>query len=191
MMKKPTQFKRSTLSVLVGTLLAIPTVPVVYAQPAATEIEEVTVIGSRAPGRTATQSSVPVDVLDGLELQAQGTSDMDDLLRNLIPSYNVQRLPISDAASITRPANLRGLPPDNTLILVNGKRWHRGAVIAELGGSLAAGSQGPDLASIPAIALKRVEVLRDGAAAQYGSDAIAGVINFQLKDASDGMSFEG
>jgi len=189
-MKKPTQFKRSTLSVLVGTLLAIPTVQVVYAQPAATEIEEVTVIGSRAPGRTATQSSVPVDVLDGLELQAQGTSDMDDLLRNLIPSYNVQRLPISDAASITRPANLRGLPPDNTLILVNGKRWHRGAVIAELGGSLAAGSQGPDLASIPAIALKRVEVLRDGAAAQYGSDAIAGVINFQLKDASDGMSFE-
>jgi iron complex outermembrane recepter protein len=98
---------------------------------------------------------VPVDVVRRHDFQAQGTSDMDDLLRNLVPSYNVQRLPISDAASITRPATLRGLPPDNTLILVNGKRWHRGAVIAELGGSLAAGSQGPDLASIPAIASSR------------------------------------
>ncbi len=190
MIKKPTVFARSSLSVMVGALLALPSVPNVYAQPAATEIEEVLVTGSRRPGRTATESSVPVDVLDGSDFLAQGTSDMDDLLRNLVPSYNVQRLPISDAASITRPANLRGLPPDNTLVLVNGKRWHRGAVIAELGGSLAAGSQGPDLASIPAIALKRVEVLRDGAAAQYGSDAIAGVLNFQLKDTSDGMSFE-
>lgn len=165
-------------------------VPAALAQEGVTAIEEVVVTGSRRPGRTATESAVPVDVFDGSDFQAQGTSDMDDLLRNLVPSYNVQRLPISDAASITRPANLRGLPPDNTLVLVNGKRWHRGAVIAELGGSLAAGSQGPDLASIPAIAIKQVEVLRDGAAAQYGSDAIAGVINFQLKDDREGMTFE-
>jgi iron complex outermembrane recepter protein len=165
-------------------------VPAALAQEGARVIEEVVVTGSRRPGRSATESTVPVDVFDGDDFQAQGTSDMDDLLRNLVPSYNVQRLPISDAASITRPATLRGLPPDNTLILVNGKRWHRGAVIAELGGSLAAGSQGPDLASIPAIALKQVEVLRDGASAQYGSDAIAGVINFQLKDDREGMTFE-
>jgi iron complex outermembrane recepter protein len=176
---------------LIGALSFSPlAVPAALGAEGLRAIEEVVVTGSRRPGRTATESTVPVDVFDGNDFQAQGTSDMDDLMRNLVPSYNVQRLPISDAASISRPATLRGLPPDNTLILVNGKRWHRGAVIAELGGSLAAGSQGPDLASIPAIALKQVEVLRDGAAAQYGSDAIAGVINFQLKDDSEGMTFE-
>ena len=177
---------------LVGALAVSPVAaPAAFGQEGARSIEEVVVTGSRRPGRTATESTVPVDVFDGSDFQAQGTSDMDDLLRNLVPSYNVGSFPISDAASISRPANLRGLPPDNTLILVNGKRWHRGAVIAELGGSLAGGSQGPDLASIPAIALKQVEVLRDGAAAQYGSDAIAGVINFQLKDDREGMTFEG
>jgi iron complex outermembrane recepter protein len=176
---------------LIGALSVSPVAaPAAFGSEGLRSIEEVVVTGSRRPGRTATESTVPVDVFDGNDFAAQGTSDMDDLMRNLVPSYNVQRLPISDAASITRPATLRGLPPDNTLILVNGKRWHRGAVIAELGGSLAAGSQGPDLASIPAIALKQVEVLRDGAAAQYGSDAIAGVINFQLKDDNEGMTFE-
>jgi iron complex outermembrane recepter protein len=176
---------------LIGALSISPVaVPTALGSEGLRAIEEVVVTGSRRPGRTATESTVPVDVFDGNDFAAQGTSDMDDLMRNLVPSYNVQRLPISDAASISRPATLRGLPPDNTLILVNGKRWHRGAVIAELGGSLAAGSQGPDLASIPAIALKQVEVLRDGAAAQYGSDAIAGVINFQLKDDNEGMTFE-
>lgn len=153
-------------------------------------IEEVVVTGSRVPGRTATDSAVPVDVVAGDEFENMGTSDMDDMLRNLLPSYNVQRLPISDAATLTRPANMRGLPPDNTLILVNGKRRHRASVIAELGGSLAAGSQGPDVSVIPGIALKQVEVLRDGAAAQYGSDAIAGVLNFKLKDSAEGMSVE-
>jgi iron complex outermembrane recepter protein len=165
-------------------------VPAALAQEGARVIEEVVVTGSRRPGRTATESSVPVDVFDGSDFAAQGTTDMNDLLRNLVPSYNVQRLPISDAASIVRPPTMRGLPADNTLMLVNGKRWHRSAVIAELGGSLNSGSQGSDTYSIPAIALKQVEVLRDGAAAQYGSDAIAGVINFQLKDDREGMTFE-
>jgi iron complex outermembrane recepter protein len=176
---------------LIGALAFSPVaVPAALAQAGASPIEEVVVTGSRRPGRTATESTVPVDVFTSEDLAAQGTSDMNDLLRNLVPSYNVQRAPISDAASIVRPPTLRGLPSDNTLMLVNGKRWHRSAVIAELGGSLNAGSQGPDTYSIPAIALKQVEVLRDGAAAQYGSDAIAGVINYQLKDDREGMSFE-
>jgi iron complex outermembrane receptor protein len=107
-----------------------------------------------------------------------GTPDIDDMLRNTLPSYNVQRHAIDDAATLVRPATMRGLPPDNNLVLVNGKRRHRFGVIAELGGSLASGSQGPDLSSIPAMSIKQVEVLRDGASAHYGSDAIAGVMNF-------------
>ncbi len=163
--------------------------PVVHAQ-GAESIEEVVVVGSRRAGRTATDSPVPVDVVTGDDFQNQGSSDMDDMLRNLIPSYNVQRLPISDAATITRPATLRGLPPDDTLVLVNGKRRHRASVIAELGGSLAEGSQGPDVSVIPTLAIERVEVLRDGAAAQYGSDAIAGVINYVLKEDNSGITAE-
>jgi iron complex outermembrane receptor protein len=154
-------------------------------------IAEVVTTGTRVEGRAAIDASVPVDVLQSADLEAQGSFDMDDLLRNSLPSYNVQRLPISDAASITRPATLRGLPPDNVLILVNGKRRHRASVIAELGGSLAAGSQGPDISIIPTIALQSVEVLRDGAAAQYGSDAIAGVINFKLREDSEGITTTG
>src|SRR5690606_35467055 len=107
-----------------------------------------------------------------------------------VPSYNVTRLAIADAASLVRPANLRGLPPDNSLVLVNGKRRHRAGVIAELGGSLAAGSQGADIMAIPSMASKQTEILRDGAAAQYGSDAIAGVLNLHLKDASSGFAVE-
>ena len=115
---------------------------------------------------------------------------MNSLLRATVPSYNVGQQALSDAATLVRPANLRGLPPDSTLILVNGKRRHRSSVITFLGGGLSNGSHAPDLAAIPAIALKRVEVLRDGAAAQYGSDAVAGVLNFQLKDAPDSGTVE-
>jgi iron complex outermembrane receptor protein len=158
---------------------------------AGSTLEEVVVVGSRVAGRVATDAPVPVDVFSSDDLQNMGTQDMDDMLRNLIPSYNVQRAPISDAATITRPATLRGLPPDNTLVLVNGKRRHRAAVIAELGGSLAAGSQGPDISVIPALAVDQVQVLRDGAAAQYGSDAVAGVINYVLKENRSGLTFEG
>jgi len=164
--------------------------PAAMAEESGATIEEVVVLGTRRAGRTSTDSPVPIDVFSGSELENQGTSDMDDLLRTLIPSYNVGRQAISDAATIVRPANLRGLPPDDSLILINGKRMHRSGVIAEGGGDLAAGSQGPDISMIPSIALKQVEVLRDGASAQYGSDAIAGVINFQLKDASEGASIE-
>ena len=115
---------------------------------------------------------------------------MDSLLRATVPSYNVSQHPISDAATFVRPANLRGLPSDSTLVLVNGKRRHRAAVINLFGNGLSDGAQGVDLSAIPAIALERVEVLRDGAAAQYGSDAIAGVLNFKLRENREGLTVQ-
>ena len=154
------------------------------------EVEEMVVTGSRAQSRTVTDSPVPIDVIGREEFAKQGGVDLADLLRNIVPSYNVNTQPISDAGTVVRPPNMRGLAPDHALVLVNGKRRHRAAVIHWLGNGVADGAQGPDLAPIPAIALERVEVLRDGASAQYGSDAIAGVLNFRLKDRSEGLSVE-
>ena len=153
--------------------------------------EETVVVGSRAQPRTVTASPVPVDVLSTSELTSQGTVNLQDQLRTIVPSFAVNTQPISDASTVVRPAMLRNLAPDHTLVLVNGKRRHRSSIIDWHGGNgVAFGSQGPDISAIPAIALRQVEVLRDGAAAQYGSDAIAGVMNFQLKDAASGGAFE-
>jgi iron complex outermembrane receptor protein len=104
-----------------------------------------------------------------------------------VPSFDVNTQPISDAATIVRPANVRGLSPDNVLVLVNGKRRHRGSIISFLGGGISDGAQGVDISAIPSMALKQVEVLRDGASSQYGSDAIAGVLNFILRDDDEGF----
>ncbi len=153
-------------------------------------IEEVVTTGTRSRARSVEDSTAAVDVLSADYFTDQGGTDLVNLVRNIVPSYNVNAQPISDAATIVRPANLRGLAPDHTLVLVNGKRRHRAAVIYWLGNGVADGAQGPDISPIPAIALKQVEVLRDGAAAQYGSDAIAGVMNFILKDDADGVSLE-
>ena len=155
-----------------------------------TVAQELVVIGTRAEARTVTESLVPVDVIGTDEFVQQGAPDLLSQLRNVVPSFNVNRQPIGDAATIIRPANLRNLAPDHTLVLVNGKRRHRGAVISWSGGGVSDGSQGADISVIPSIALKQVEVLRDGASAQYGSDAIAGVLNFTLKDAPGGGSVE-
>ncbi len=157
---------------------------------AAGPLEEVLVVGSRRRDRSASDSPVPVDVIGGDDFLAHGDSDMDSLLGALVPSYNVAQEPISDAATLIRPATLRSLPPDATLVLVNGKRRHRAAVIALLGAGISGGSQGPDLSVIPAISLDRVEVLRDGASAQYGSDAIAGIMNFVLKEDAEGVTLD-
>lgn len=157
------------------------------ASAAGEEIEEIIVVGSRRLDRSAADSPVPVDVLSGEDLLSYGANDMDELLSTFVPSYNVGIEPISDAATFIRPAMLRSLAPDATLVLVNGKRRHRAAVIALLGSGAAGGSQAPDLSAIPAIALERIEVLRDGASAQYGSDAIAGIINLVLKNDSSGI----
>lgn len=156
----------------------------------ATTLDTVSVLGSRGQPRTVSSSAVPIDIISAEEFRNQGATDALDQLRVLVPSFNVSTIPIDDAASLVRPANLRGLPPDNTLVLVNGKRFHRSAVITFLGHGLSDGSQGPDLSVFPSLALEQVEVLRDGAAAQYGSDAIAGVVNFGLKKISEGGAFE-
>lgn len=147
-------------------------------------IEEVVVTGTRGKPRTLSDSPVPVDVFSSDDIDAVSYTDTNDVLKTLVPSYNIARQPISDGATFIRPAQLRGMPTDKTLVLVNSKRRHRAALVA-IGGS---GTQGPDLSTIPTSALKNIEVLRDGAAAQYGSDAIAGVINFILKDNAQGGS---
>ena len=154
------------------------------------ELGELQVVGSRVAGRSAQDSLVPVDIIQGEDLQTYGIRDMDSLLSASVPSYNVNQQPISDAATLVRPANLRGLPSDSTLVLVNGKRRHRASVITFLGGGVSDGSQAPDVSVIPAIALDRVEVLRDGAAAQYGSDAIAGILNFRLREDREGLTVQ-
>jgi iron complex outermembrane receptor protein len=148
-------------------------------------LEEIVVTGARGRPRTVSDSPVPIDVFTAEDLRAVSYTDTNDILKTLVPSFNLGRQPISDGASFIRPAEMRGLPTDKTLVLVNSKRRHRSALVL-IGGS---GTQGPDLSTIPSIAIKNIEVLRDGASAQYGSDAIAGVINFILKDASEGISF--
>ncbi|WP_419162283.1 TonB-dependent receptor [Candidatus Palauibacter sp.] len=157
---------------------------------AAINLGELVVVGSRAQPRTVTESMVPVDVIPVSEISRQAETNIDFLLRSVVPSYNVRTEPISDAATITRPANLRGLASDHTMVLINGKRRHRGSIITWLGAGLSDGSQGVDIGSIPGIALRQVEVLRDGASAQYGSDAIAGVMNFILKDDRTGGAIQ-
>ena len=151
--------------------------------------ERVVVVGSRAQPRSVTESSVPIDAIPFQDVISQGATTLDYQLRTLIPSFNVATHPISDAATLVRPATLRNLAHDHTLVLVNGKRRHRSSVVAWFAG-VTDGAQGPDISTIPSIALRQVEVLRDGASAQYGSDAIAGVLNFLLKDDRAGGSLE-
>ena len=153
-------------------------------------LEEIRVVGSRSLGRSAADSPVPVDIIDGDSFQNYGVRDLNNLLAATIPSYNVTQHAIGDANTLVRPAKLRGLPPDSTLVLINGKRRHRSSAISIFTFGQAQGAHGADIRSIPAIALKRVEVLRDGAGAQYGSDAVAGVMNFVLRDAPEGGTLE-
>jgi len=171
-------------------LLAVPSVAQQQNKGAEAQVEKIAVVGSRGAPRSISDSPVPIDIVGGDELGKSGSTDMIDMLISSVPSFTARAQPISDAATLIRPVNLRGLSSDSTLILVNGKRRHRASVIAFQGGGVNDGAQGPDISVIPSIALKQVEVLRDGAAAQYGSDAIAGVMNFVLKDASEGGSLE-
>jgi iron complex outermembrane receptor protein len=150
-------------------------------------IEEVVVLGSRSTKpRSAADSPVPVDVLSGEQFNAFGNAvDITDSLKALVPSYTATPA-TGDGSAFVRPTSLRGMAPDQTLVLVNGKRRHRSALVHFFAPAAGNGAHGSDIGMIPSIALKRVEVLRDGAAAQYGSDAIAGVINFVIKDANNG-----
>ncbi len=151
-------------------------------------LEEVVVTGTRRAGQSAEESMRPIDIVSAETLSSQGASNLNDALRTAVPSLNVQKFVAQDGSAFIRPFSLRGLPPDQTLVLVNGKRRHRAALVQITNQPLAAGAQGPDLAMIPSIAVEQIEVLRDGAAAQYGSDAIAGVINFRLKRDSQGST---
>ena len=155
-----------------------------------TPLEKLQVLGSRLPGRSAGDSPVPVDVIDGDSFRNYGVRDMNNLLSATIPSYNVTQHAIGDANALVRPAKMRGLPPDSTLVMINGKRRHRSSAISIFTFGQAQGAHGVDIRSIPSIALKRVEVLRDGAGAQYGSDAVAGVLNFVLRDAPESGTLE-
>ena len=185
-MMKLKKLNAAILAGLAGYSLSMTVATTALAEEEAAEenVEKIAVVGARGAPRSVTSSPVPVDVLTAEDITGVASSDMNDIMMTLVPSYTLTRQPISDGGTFIRPAQLRGLPTDKTLVLVNGKRRHRAALV-EIGGS---GTQGPDIATIPSAALGSVEVLRDGAAAQYGSDAIAGVINFQLKNNAEGGS---
>ncbi|QKG56801.1 TonB-dependent receptor [Hymenobacter sp. BRD128] len=146
-----------------------------------TALADVQVVGSRSVNRSVTDSPSPVDIIDVREVTAKtGQLDVNQLLQFVAPSFNSNRQTGADGADHVDPASLRGLGPDQTLVLVNGKRWHQSSLV-NLFGSRGRGNTGTDLNTIPAASIERIEILRDGASAQYGSDAIAGVINIVLK----------
>ena len=147
--------------------------------------EEVVVLGSRGE-RTAIETPVPIDVIPARALAQLGVQEINQALHYLAPSFNASHQTISDGTDHINPASLRGLGPDQVLVLVNGKRRHTSAIV-HVNGTFGRGTVGVDLNAIPKGALKRIEVLRDGAAAQYGSDAIAGVINLELQDQTDDL----
>ena len=155
------------------------------------ELDKVQVVGSRARGRTAAETAAPVDVITSEQLRQAGVQEVGQILQMLEPSFNFSRTFVSDGTDILRPATLRSLGPDQVLVLVNGKRRHQQALV-NVQQTIGRGSAGTDINAIPVSAIDRVEVLRDGASAQYGSDAISGVINIILRSQTDAtmMSFE-
>jgi iron complex outermembrane receptor protein len=152
------------------------------------QLQEVQVVGSRSTKRTAVDTAVPVDVIDVSQLATKnGNVEITQILQYAAPSFNATKQSGSDGADHIVPASLRGLGPDQTLVLINGKRRHQSSLV-NIFGTRGRGNSGTDLNAIPVAAIKRIEVLRDGASAQYGSDAIAGVINIVLKDNTDGVT---
>ncbi len=146
-------------------------------------------MGART-SRTALETPVPVDVIPAAEIQKAGELETNQILRTLAPSYNASHQTIADGTDHVNPASLRGLGPDQTLVLINGKRRHPSALV-HVNGTFGRGTVGVDLNSIPAAAIERIEILRDGASALYGSDAIAGVVNIVLKDQTDNIFVNG
>ena len=164
--------------------LVLPSVVIAQQNEDECGIEEVITVGSRnaAKPRTASDSPVPIDVLDAENFNSLGsTADLTDNMKAMVPSYTASPA-TGDGSAFVRPTSLRGTAPDQMLVLVNGKRRHRSSLVHFFAPAAGNGAHGPDIGMIPGIALKRVEVLRDGASSQYGSDAIAGVINFVMKD---------
>lgn len=179
-------YKNLLLTILIICVLT----PAVSAQEtdsneAVTKLEEIVVIGSRIQGRSITDSPVPVDLIKGEDMLNTGQLEVGRAIQRLIPSFNFSSSSISDGTDALRPATLRGMGPDQVLVLLNGKRRH-GSALIHVNRSVGRGTAGTDMNAIPMGAIKRIEVLRDGASAQYGSDAIAGVINVVLKDDYEG-----
>jgi iron complex outermembrane recepter protein len=151
----------------------------------ADDAKEIVVIGTRRTDRSITDSASPIDVIGATELNAQPAANMLDVVKNLVPSFFVAQNTISDASTFVRAPSLRGLPADQILIMINGKRFNRSALVQVYSGgdtALSYGAQGADIGTIPSIAIKSLQILREGATAQYGSDAIGGVINYGIRD---------
>ncbi|WP_010523353.1 TonB-dependent receptor [Aquimarina agarivorans] len=152
------------------------------------QINEVVITGSRNPNRTVTESPVPIDVIDLKEINSKSPqTSVNEILNYVAPSFTSTTQTVSDGTDHVDPASLRGLGPDQVLVLINGKRRHNSALI-NINGTVGAGSVGTDMNAIPTAAIEKIEILRDGAAAQYGSDAIAGVINIILKKATNKLN---
>ena len=179
LMKSSTEFNPFALSLAI--VLSIAMTPSTALPQDEETIEEVVTIGTRVEGRSATESLAPVDIITEEMIRSTGATETGKILQLLAPSFNFSSTTISDGTDMIRPATLRGLGPDQLLVLVNGKRRHPTAHV-NIQQTVARGDSGTDINAIPASAIKRIEVLRDGASAQYGSDAIAGVINIVLKD---------
>jgi iron complex outermembrane receptor protein len=183
--------KKSKLHTALAPLLAVGAIqaPLAQEEQNVQKVERINVVGSRVAGRSAEDLPVPVDILSAEALANTGQTEVGRMLQTIAPSFNFSSSSISDGTDALRPATLRGLGPDQTLVLINGKRRHQASLI-HINTSVGRGTAGTDLNAIPAVSIKRIEILRDGAAAQYGSDAIAGVINLVLKDSEEAGSVE-
>ena len=184
--------KQKLLPVLIASLLAASGSLRADTETSDTETERpvddtIVVTGTRVAGRTATDTAVPVDIVNIGQLEASGTTELNEALSVAVPSFNFPRPGLADGTDTVRPATLRGLGPDQTLVLVNSKRRHTAALV-NVNGTVGRGSAAVDLNTIPFGAVRSLEILRDGASAQYGSDAIAGVINVLLREERSGGS---
>lgn len=177
--------KKKPLAILCSLITAV-TLPNAAAQDTeeSERLDEVLIIGSRMMGRSAENLPVPVDMLTAEDLRDTGQVELGRMLQISAPSFNFSSSTVSDGTDALRPATLRGLGPDQTLVLINGKRRHQASLI-HINTSVGRGTAGTDMNAIPVAAIQRVDILRDGAAAQYGSDAIAGIINIVLKDSDE------
>jgi len=180
---------RPTRTLIAASLIAAFSAPAFAQDAAGGELQSVIVTGTYAKNRRTIDSESPVDIIGSKELQATGSTELATVLARVLPSVNFPRPSGADASDAVRPAQLRGLSPDQVLVLVNGKRRHTSAVV-NVNGTQGRGSAPADLNAIPVEAIDHIEVLRDGAAAQYGSDAIAGVINIILKKGAQGGDVE-
>ena len=185
----------ATAATLTATLLPVSaSAQSTAAAEEATDAKEIIVIGTRRTDRSVTDSASPIDVIGAKELATQAGSNLLDVVKNIVPSFYLPANTISDASTFVRSPSLRGLPADNVLVMINGKRLNRSALVQVYSGGdsgLGYGSQGADIGSIPSIAINNLQVLRDGATAQYGSDAIAGVMNYGVRDNDRGIEVQG